>query len=77
MHRHVTRSPTRADDKKFVFSSIVVNELPAGTLLPQPMAAHVSARAITAGANRNPVPAIRFAVTSIDAVSGEDTVTRG
>src|SRR5262249_35232437 len=42
VHRQVTRSPTRADDKKFVFNSIVVNELAAGTLLPQPMAADTS-----------------------------------
>lgn len=51
-HRHVTRSPTRADERKLDFSSIVVNDAPSGMVLPHPMAAHVSARAITAGANR-------------------------
>ena len=55
----------RADDRKFVFNSIVVNDAPAAMLLPHPIAAQVSASAITAGANRNPVPAMRFAVTSI------------
>ena len=64
MQRQVTRSPARADARKLVLSSIVVNEAPSGMVLPQPIAAQVSASAITAGANRKPVPAMRFGVTS-------------
>ena len=63
MHRQSRAA--RADDRKFDLSSIVVNEAPSGMLAPQPMAAHVSARAITAGANRKPVPAMRLSVTSM------------
>jgi hypothetical protein len=51
MQRQLTRSPTRADERKFDLSSIVVNDAPAGMLLPQPIAAQVSASAITAGAH--------------------------
>lgn len=63
--RHETESPTRADERKLDFSSIVVKEAPSGMLLPQPMAAQASARATTAGAKRNPVPAMRLSVTSM------------
>jgi hypothetical protein len=52
VHRQVTRSPTRAEERKLLFSSMVVNEAPSGTVTPQPMAAQVSARATTAGAKR-------------------------
>jgi hypothetical protein len=45
VHRQLTRSPTRADDRKLLFSSIVVKDPPWGTWPPQPIAAQVSARA--------------------------------
>ena len=64
---HRPRSPARADDMKFVFSSIVVNDAPSGMLPPHPRAAQPSASAITTGANRKPVPAMSRSVTSTSA----------
>ena len=59
----VFANPRRRDE--FDFSSTVVNDASGGTLFPQPIAADVSASAITAGAKRKPVPAIRLSVTSM------------
>jgi hypothetical protein len=49
VQRQTTRSATRALDRKFDFSSIVVKEAPSGIVIPHPMAAQVSAKAMTAG----------------------------